>query len=66
MEGKLVRVDDFLVTLTLADGSQKTFHRDGDSSKVVIHDPLQGHRDLLPQYTDKEIHNLTAYLVTLK
>ena len=33
---------------------------------MVIHDPLQVHRDLLPQYTDKEIHNVTAYLVTLK
>lgn len=66
VEGKLVRVDDFLLTLTLTDGSQKTFRRDGDSSKMVIHDPLQVHRDLLPQYTDKEIHNVTAYLVTLK
>jgi cytochrome c oxidase cbb3-type subunit 3 len=66
VEGKLVRVDDFLVTVTLADGSQQTFRRTGDNPKVGIHDPLKPHRDLLSQYTDKDIHDVTAYLVTLK
>jgi cytochrome c oxidase cbb3-type subunit 3 len=32
----------------------------------VIHEPMQPHLDLLPVYTDKEIHDVTAYLVTLK
>ena len=45
---------------------QQTFRRDGDTPRVEIHDPLKPHRDLLPIYTDREIHNLTAYLVTLK
>lgn len=66
VEGKLVRVDEFLITLTLADGSQRTLRRTGDNPKVVIHDPLQAHRDLLPQYSDQDIHDVTAYLVTLK
>ena len=66
VEGKLVRVDDFLVTLQLADGSQQSFLRTGDSQKLVIHDPLKAHRDLLSQYTNKDIHDVTAYLVTLK
>ncbi len=65
VEGKLVRIDDFLITLTLGDGSQKTFRRTGNT-KVVIHDPLKVHRDLLSQYSDKDIHDVTAYLVTLK
>lgn len=65
-EGRLIRIDDFVVTLTDADGAQHTFRRDGDTPKVEIHDPLQPHRDLLPTYTDTDIHNLTAYLVTLK
>ena len=34
--------------------------------KVEIRDPLQGHKDLLKVYTDKDIHDVTAYLVTLK
>jgi cytochrome c oxidase cbb3-type subunit 3 len=33
---------------------------------VIVRDPMQAHRDLLPQYTDKDIHDVTAYLVTLK
>jgi cytochrome c oxidase cbb3-type subunit 3 len=66
VEGSLVRVDEFLITVKLADGSQKTFRRTGDTPKVVIHDPLQAHRDLLPQYSDRDIHDVTAYLVTLK
>jgi cytochrome c oxidase cbb3-type subunit 3 len=66
VEGKLVRIDDFLITLQLSDGSQRTFRRSGESPKIVIHDPLKAHRDLLPQYTNKDIHDVTAYLVTLK
>jgi hypothetical protein len=27
---------------------------------------MKGHRDLLGVYTDKDIHDVTAYLVTLK
>ena len=64
--GPLVRYDDFVVTLTDADGSTRSFRRDGDVPKLDIHDPLQGHRDLLAVYTDKNMHDVTAYLVTLK
>jgi hypothetical protein len=66
VEGRLLRIDDFLVTLALADGTQRSFRRDGDSPKVDLHDPLAGHRALLPKYSDDDIHNLTAYLVTVK
>jgi cytochrome c oxidase cbb3-type subunit III len=66
VEGRLVRIDDFIATLTLADGMQRTFRRDGETPKVEIHDPLQPHKDLLRRYSDTDIHNLTAYLVTVK
>jgi cytochrome c oxidase cbb3-type subunit 3 len=65
-EGQLLRVDDFIVTLMQADGMVRSFRRDGDRPKVDIHDPLQGHRDLLAVYSDKDMHDVTAYLVTLK
>ena len=55
-----------LVTVGLADGSVRTFRREGDVPNVEIHDPMKVHRDLLTEYTDKEIHDVTAYLVTLK
>jgi cytochrome c oxidase cbb3-type subunit III len=66
VEGRLDRIDDFIVTLTPADGMQRSFTRNGDVPKVEIRDPLEGHRKLLPVYTDKDIHDVTAYLVTLK
>ena len=57
VEGTLVRIDDFIVTLTEADGTQRSFRRDGDNPKVEIHDPLQAaqgsaarlHRQRYPQ-----------------
>lgn len=66
IEGQLVRIDDFLVTVGLADGTQRTIRRDEDVPKVEVHDPMQTHRDLMAVYTDKDIHDVTAYLVTLK
>jgi cytochrome c oxidase cbb3-type subunit 3 len=66
VEGRLVRIDDFLVTVGLDDGTARTISRDGDVPKVEIHDPMKAHRDLLAIYTDKDIHDITAYLVTLK
>lgn len=65
-EGTLQRIDDFLVTLTLADGTTRTFRRTGDIPKVELKDPMKAHRDLLSVYTDKDMHDVTAYLVTLK
>lgn len=66
VEGRLGRIDDFIVTLTEADGTARSFRRDGEIPKVELHDPMQPHRDLLPVYTDKDIHDVTAYLVTIK
>lgn len=66
VEGRLERIDDFLVTLRDSEGRIRSFPRQGDRPNVQLHDPLEAHLGLLPQYTDKEIHDLTAYLVTLK
>lgn len=64
--GTLMSISDFAVTLRDANGDRRTFTRDGDEPKVVITDPLQAHLDLLRVLTDNDIHDLTAYLVTLK
>ena len=66
VDGKLGRIDDFLVTLTEADGTARSFRREGDTPKVELHDPIEPHRNLLRVYSDKDIHDVTAYLVTLK
>jgi hypothetical protein len=33
---------------------------------VVVVDPLQAHMDMWSKWTDTDIHNMTAYLVSLK
>ncbi|MEO7145098.1 MAG: cytochrome c, partial [Bryobacteraceae bacterium] len=66
-DGKLDRVDDFNVALTDAHGDYHSFTRETDANpQVEIHDPLKAHAEMLRKYTDADIHNLTAYLVTLK
>jgi cytochrome c oxidase cbb3-type subunit 3 len=64
--GTPVRIDDFYVVVRLADGTERTFQRSGDSPRVELRDPYEGHRKLLPTYTDGDIHDVTAYLATLK
>jgi cytochrome c oxidase cbb3-type subunit 3 len=65
-EGRLVRIDEFTVSVMEADGTTRTFRRDGEMPNVGVHDALKPHRDLLRVYTDKDIHDVTAYLVKLQ
>ncbi len=64
--GLLVRVTDFDVTLRDDSGTFRSFTRDDDTPKVEVKDPLQAHVDMLAKWKDSDIHNMTAYLVTLK
>jgi len=66
ISGALVRISDFDVALRDSSGEYRSFTRDGDTPKVVINDPLKVHKEMLRQYADADIHNVTAYLVTLK
>ena len=66
VKGRLSRVDDFVVSLTQADGTHRTFRTVGTGTKVEIHDPLTPHKELLRKYTDPDIHNVTAYLASLR
>jgi cytochrome c553 len=55
---------DFDISLIDAAGDYHYWPR--HQVKVEIEDKLTGHRALLPKYSDADINNLTAYLVTLK
>jgi cytochrome c oxidase cbb3-type subunit III len=66
IQGKLYQIDDFMVSLIDASGDYHSYPRHGAVPKVVITDPLQPHLDMLETLKDDDIHNLTAYLVTLK
>ncbi len=64
--GRLVRIDDFTVTLMLDDGARRTVRREGGEAKVEIHDRLEPHRRLAAELSDRDMHDVTAYLATLK
>lgn len=66
ISGVLEHLDDFNVALRDAYGEYHSFARSGLTPKVEVHDPLKEHTDLLSKYTDSEIHDITAYLATLK
>lgn len=66
VSGALDHIDDFTVSLRDSSGTFHSFTRNGDTPKVEVTDPLKAHNDLLRHYTDADIHNITAYLVTLK
>jgi cytochrome c oxidase cbb3-type subunit 3 len=66
VSGTLDRIDDFNVSLRDSAGQYHSFNREGSVPKVEVQDPLKPHTDLLQKYTDADIHNVTAYLVTLK
>jgi cytochrome c oxidase cbb3-type subunit III len=64
--GTLHHLDAFHVALTEEDGSYRSFTITGATPKVEVHNPLQAHLDMLLTIKDIDIHNLTAYLVTVK
>jgi cytochrome c oxidase cbb3-type subunit III len=66
LEGTLIRKDDFIVTLTLADGTRKSITRNGEVPKVEVHDPDEAHKKLVPNLEDKDMHDVTAFLATVK
>jgi cytochrome c oxidase cbb3-type subunit 3 len=65
VSGVLEEMDDFTVSLRDSSGAYRTFAR-GPGVTVEKHDPYTAHVALLDQYTDKEIHDVVAYLETLK
>lgn len=66
LQGRLARIDDFVVALILEDGTRKTFTRTASGPKVEVHDPAEAHRRLVPMLAEKDMHDVTAYLWTLK
>jgi cytochrome c oxidase cbb3-type subunit 3 len=63
--GKLAHRDEFTISLTDADGWNRSFPL--VSVKVSGgEDPLRAHVEQLRRYTDRDMHNLYAYLQTLR
>lgn len=63
-EGKLRHLDEFSIAIFCQDGWYRSWPLRHVKSEVK--DPLSAHLDLMSKYTDADIHNLFAYLETLK
>jgi len=65
--GVLVRIDDFSVALREDSGVYRSWiYDDVNGIRVEVHDPLAQHLKLLQEYSDTDMHNILAYLETLK
>jgi cytochrome c oxidase cbb3-type subunit 3 len=64
IRGKVVYHDEFTISLTDATGWTRSWPI--KQVRVAIDNPLQAHVDQLGQYTDEDMHNVFAYLQTLK
>jgi cytochrome c oxidase cbb3-type subunit 3 len=62
--GKLAYRDEFTISLVDASG----WYRSWPASQVksAVTNPLEGHAELLRKYTDEDMHNVLAYLQTLR
>jgi cytochrome c oxidase cbb3-type subunit 3 len=66
ISGTISHMDDFVVSIRVGgkNGWYRSFPR--DKVKIEVKDPLAGHRELLPKLTQDDIHNLFAFLNSLK
>jgi cytochrome c oxidase cbb3-type subunit III len=62
--GKVVQHDEFTISLTDANGWRRSWPV--KDVRIKIDNPLQAHVDQLGKYTDEDMHNVFAYLQTLK
>ena len=64
VSGTLAYVDQFTVALRDADGYYRSWFT--DRVKYSVDAPVEVHAELLRQHTDRDIHNLYAFLQTLE
>jgi cytochrome c oxidase cbb3-type subunit 3 len=64
VKGEVKHNDDFVIAVKDDAGWYRSFRR--DRVKVELHDPLEAHRELLEKLTQADVHNLFAFIATLK
>ena len=62
--GPLASQDEFTIVVLDIAGARKTYEK--GSVKFKSDDPMSAHFDQLGKYTDRDMHNVFAYLDTLK
>ena len=68
VSGPLVHRDAFSVAITAPDGWYRSWALAGSGGevKVSVKDPLERHHALITQYTNDDLHNVFAYLESLR
>jgi hypothetical protein len=65
ISGKVIQISDFRIALVTESGETKTIDR-GPGVEVQINDPLAVHEQIVMTLKNDDMHNVTAYLETLK
>ncbi len=65
ISGRVTQMSDFRITLVDKSGETHTVER-GPGAEVKIHDRLAAHQQLVMTLANDDMHNVTAYLATLK
>lgn len=71
LQGTLVRENDFMVILTLPDGTRRSIARTDGIPKVDVKDPQEAHKAMALKLAfedpdNKKMHDITAYLWSIK
>jgi cytochrome c oxidase cbb3-type subunit 3 len=64
VSGSLASRDEFTIALTDASGARQSWPI--TDVKLTIDDPLAAHFEQLGKYTDDDMHNVYAYLQSLR
>ncbi|MDE3168740.1 MAG: c-type cytochrome [Acidobacteriota bacterium] len=64
-EGPVIQNGEFYVAIRGSDGWTHTWPRN-DIARMELHNPVQAHLDMIPKWTNEDMHNMFSYLETLK
>jgi cytochrome c oxidase cbb3-type subunit 3 len=64
VEGKVAYRDEFTIAITDSAGVYRSWPTNQVAFRVV--DPLDAHAEQLARYTDEDMHDVLAYLQTLR
>ncbi len=65
ISGRVTQISDFRITLMDSAGQTHVIDRE-PGLKLQLHDPLAGHEAMLMTLKNRDLHNVTAYLESLK
>jgi hypothetical protein len=63
--GRLLHLDEFSAALVEQQGAYRSFQLTPEI-RVQVNDPLEAHHKLIRHLSDRDMHNVTTYLETLK